>query len=105
MQLIETLGKQYEVYDEEGSFSEKRFIRYLNERGIGWPVHESGRLDTKEKTFKMMAQLRPELEPLRQLRVLPEKIKAAEAQRRSRRIQPCLARPVCQSNLAQSTFQ
>jgi DNA polymerase I len=75
MQLIETLGKQYEVYDEEGSFSEKRFIRYLNERGIGWPVHESGRLDTKEKTFKMMAQLRPELEPLRQLEYCRKKLK------------------------------
>jgi len=78
MQLIETLGKQYGVYDEEGSFSEKRFVRYLNERGYGWPVHESGRLDTKDKTFKMMAQLHPELEPLRQLKYCLEKLRLQE---------------------------
>jgi hypothetical protein len=78
MQLIETLGKQYGVYDEEGSFSEKRFVRYLNERGYGWPVHESGRLDTKDKTFKMMAQLHPELEPLRQLEYCRKKLKLRE---------------------------
>src|SRR5262249_30538018 len=78
MQLIETLGKQYGVYDEEGSFSEKRFVRYLNERGYGWPVHESGRLDTKDKTFKMMAQLHPEFEPLRQLEYCRKKLKLRE---------------------------
>jgi DNA polymerase-1 len=40
MQLIETLGKEYGVYDEEGSFSEKRFIRYLNAHDVGWPQLE-----------------------------------------------------------------
>ena len=65
IKLIETLGKRYEVYDWEGSFSENRFVRYLNERGIGWPVHENGRLDIREKIFKQMARLRPQLEALR----------------------------------------
>jgi hypothetical protein len=74
-QLIETLGKQYGVYDEEGSFSEKRFIRYLNARNWSWPLLESGRLDTKDKTFKMMAEIHPEFEPLRQLRYALEKLK------------------------------
>ena len=78
MQLIETLGKQYGVYDEEGSFSEKRFVRYLNAHGWGWPVLETGRLDTKDKTFKMMAQLHPELEPLRQLKYCQEKLRLQE---------------------------
>jgi len=78
MQLIETLGKEYAVYDEEGSFSEKRFVRYLNVRGWGWPLLETGRLDTKDRTFKMMAQLHPELELLRQLKYCQEKLKLRE---------------------------
>jgi hypothetical protein len=73
-QLIEALGRQYGVY-EEGSFSEKRFAHYLNKRGIGWPLHPSGRLDLREKTFKQMAQFHPELEPLRQLKYCREKLK------------------------------
>jgi DNA polymerase family A len=75
MQLIETLGKEYGVYDEEGHFSEKRFVGYLNARGWGWPVLESGRLDLKDKTFKQMARIHPELEPLRQLKYCREKLK------------------------------
>ena len=78
MRLVETLGKQYGVYNEEGSFSEKRFVRYLNERGYGWPVHESGRPDLRERTFKTMAQLHPELEALRQLKYCLEKLKLRE---------------------------
>jgi DNA polymerase-1 len=74
-QLIETLGKEYGVYDEDGSFSQKRFARYLNARGRPWPTLESGRLDLKDKTFKQMARLYPELEPLRQLKYCLEKLK------------------------------
>ena len=75
MRLIETLGKQYGVFDEGGSFSQKRFVRYLNDRGWGWPTHESGSLDLRDKTFKDMAQRHPELEPLRQLKYCLEKLK------------------------------
>jgi DNA polymerase family A len=74
-QLIETLGKEYGVYNEQGSFSQKRFARYLNARGWGWPALESGRLDLKDKTFKQMARVHPELEPLRQLKYCREKLK------------------------------
>jgi len=76
--LIETLGKQYGVFDEKGSFSQKRFARYLNKHGIGWPVLPSGHLDLKDKTFKTMAELHPELEDLRQLRYCLEKWKLRE---------------------------
>jgi hypothetical protein len=76
--LIDTLGKQYGVFDETGSFCEKRFTRYLNAHGWGWPVHESGRLDLKEKTFKQMARLHPELEPLRQLKYCRDQLKLRE---------------------------
>jgi hypothetical protein len=73
--LIDTLGKQYGVFDEKGSFCEKRFTLYLIAHGWGWPVHESGRLDLREKIFKQMARLHPELELLRQLRYCRDKLK------------------------------
>jgi hypothetical protein len=78
MRLVETLGDQYGVYDEKGSFNEKRFARYLNARGWGWPVHESGRLNLRDKTFKQMAQIHPELEALRQLKYCLEKLRLRE---------------------------
>jgi hypothetical protein len=73
--LIETLGKRYGVFDEKGSFREKRFIQLLNAWDIGWPLLPSGRLDLKDRTFKMMAQIHPELEDLRQLLYCLEKLK------------------------------
>jgi hypothetical protein len=73
--LIETLGKRYGVFDEKGSFREKYLVRLLNAWGIGWPLLPSGRLDLKDRTFKMMAQIHPELEDLRQLIYCLEKLK------------------------------
>jgi DNA polymerase-1 len=75
MRLIDTLGRQYGVFDEEGCFSHKLFARYVNANIGGWPQLESGRADTKQKTFKKMAQLYPQLEPLRQLKYCQEKLK------------------------------
>ena len=78
MKLIETLGKSFGVYDETGSFSRKRFAWYLNKRGWGWPMHESGQLDMRDKTFEMMAEIHSELEPLRQLDYCLGKLKLRE---------------------------
>ena len=75
LHLIETLGKPYGVFDHKGSFRERLFILYLNARGWPWPLLESGRLDLKDRTFKMMAQIHPELEDLRQLKYCLEKLK------------------------------
>ena len=44
----------------------------------GWPLHEDGRMDLKDKTFKAMATIHPELEPLRQLRYSRDKLKLNE---------------------------
>ena len=74
MRLIESLGKAYGVYDEDGSFSHKRFARYLNARGWIWPRTETGRLKTDEKTFRRMALTHPELEDLRQLKYCLEQL-------------------------------
>jgi hypothetical protein len=52
LHLIETMGKQYGVFDDKGSFRERLLILYLNARGWPWPLLESGRLDLKDRTFK-----------------------------------------------------
>jgi DNA polymerase I len=73
--LVDTLGAEYGVFDSDRSFSEKRFARYLANRGWGWPLLDSGRLDLKNKTFKQMAIVHPELETLRQLLYSLDKLK------------------------------
>lgn len=76
--LVDTLGADYGVFNSDRSFSEKRFARYLAARGWGWPLLDSGRLDLKNKTFKQMAIIHPELEPLRQLHYSLDKLKLNE---------------------------
>ena len=73
--LISTLGARYGVYDAAGSFHENLLAQYLSRRGWSWPLLESGRLDLKDQTFKAMAAIHPELEPLRQLRYTLDKLK------------------------------
>jgi DNA polymerase-1 len=73
--LVETMGAEYGVFDDKRSFSERRFGQYLTQRGWGWPLLESGRLDLKDRTFKTMAVVHPELEPLRQLLYTLDKLK------------------------------
>ena len=76
--LIKVLGSRYEGVYVEGSFNHNGFARYLSRRGFSWPLLESGQLDTKDKTFKAMASIHPELEPLRQLRYTQDKLKLNE---------------------------
>jgi DNA polymerase I len=77
--LLQTLGSQYgDVYDEHGHFGERRFARYLVRRGWSWPLLENGDLDLKERTFKAMAEIHPELENLRQLRFTLDKLKLVD---------------------------
>jgi hypothetical protein len=66
--LIQRVDVDYGVY-ERRTFKTDRFLAYLNNRGIEWPRLESGRLALDDDTFRKMAGLYPELEPLRQLRV------------------------------------
>ena len=79
--LLQTLGAQYDdVYDDKGCFGERRFMRYLVRRGWSWPLLDTGELDLKEKTFKAMAAIHPELENLRQLRFTLDKLKLTDLQ-------------------------
>ena len=55
-------------------------MRHLVRRGWSWPLLDSGELDLKEKTFKAMAEIHPELENLRQLRFTLDKLKLTDLQ-------------------------
>jgi hypothetical protein len=66
--LVGEVDREFGVY-EGGAFKANRFAEYLIRRGIAWPLLPSGALDLKDNTFKEMAQVYPELSPLRELRV------------------------------------
>ncbi len=48
----------HEIY-KEGSFSEKRFDRYLNKAGIPWPRLASGRLELTDEVFRQKSKTHP----------------------------------------------
>jgi hypothetical protein len=71
--MVPMIDAQYGVYvrDAAGdwSFNMQLFEAYLVREGIaGWPRTETGKLDTKRKTFDAMAKGWLQLEDLRQLR-------------------------------------
>ena len=65
--LIADVDQEFDVY-EGRSFKRKRFEDFLRREGIVWPRTEKGQLSLSQDTFKDMARLHPEIEPLRQLR-------------------------------------
>ena len=65
--LIAEIDKDFGVY-EGRSFRASKFVGYLQRHSIPWPVHATGRLDLADDTFKGMAQVHPQLSPLRELR-------------------------------------
>lgn len=75
--LVANVDRAYGVYDGV-SFREGRFAAYLTRCGITWPRLTSGALRLDDKTFKMMAQLHPSLEQLRQLRKTLDLMRSSE---------------------------
>lgn len=65
--LVERIDANFGVY-QGTTFKEKRFEEWLNRNAITWPRLLSGRLALDDETFREMARLYPQLEPLRQLR-------------------------------------
>jgi DNA polymerase I len=65
--LIAEIDIDYGVFDGR-TFKQERFARFLEQRGIPWPHHESGSLDLGDGTFRQMAKAHPEISPLRELR-------------------------------------
>ena len=65
--LVAAIDKDYGVY-EGTTFKSGLFAGYLVDNGIAWPRTESGRLALDRDTFRDMAKLHPQLEPLKELR-------------------------------------
>jgi DNA polymerase-1 len=77
--MVPAVDAKYGVYvkDKNGewSFNAERFAGYLARNGIDWPLLESGKLNLRRKTFEDMSKGHPELEDLRQLRYVRDKLR------------------------------
>ena len=67
VKLIEKIDQDYGVY-ANGTFKESLFRHYLDRENIRWPLLDSGKLKLHEDTFKLMANIHPQIKPLRMLR-------------------------------------
>ena len=65
------------VHDKAGwHWNHARFEEWTASVGIRWPrKEETGKLDMRRKTFESMAKAYPQLEPLRQLRYVRDKLR------------------------------
>jgi DNA polymerase family A len=77
--MVPAIDAQYGVYARnttgDWSFSLERFEAYCVREGIAWPRLDSGKLDMKRKTFEAMCKGWPQLEDLRQLRHMRDKMR------------------------------
>jgi DNA polymerase I len=80
--MVPVVDAQYGVYvrDSAGNwtFNMEQFAAYLSREGINWPLLESGKLDMKRKTFEEMGKAYPQLEKLRQLRYVRDKMRTVK---------------------------
>jgi DNA polymerase I len=77
--MVPVIDTKYGVYvcGENGgwSFNTARFEAYCAREGIAWPRLETGNLNMKRKTFDDMSKGLPQLEDLRQLRYVRDKMR------------------------------
>jgi hypothetical protein len=68
------------VRDKNGwHWNHVSFERWTATEGIGWPrKEETGKLDMRRKTFESMAKAYPQVEPLRQLRYIRDKLRTIQ---------------------------
>src|SRR5262249_16780769 len=80
-EMVPAVDAQYGVYERnssgEWSFNHERFGVYLKREGLleGWPRTETGKLDLKRKTWDDQSRGHPQLENLRQLRHVRDKMR------------------------------
>ena len=65
--LVQAIDADFGAF-EGTTFKESRWLDYCNRQGIFWPRLPSGALDFKDETFRQMATLHPEIQPMRELR-------------------------------------
>jgi DNA polymerase-1 len=58
---------EHGIYDGQ-TFKADRWARVLAANNIPWPLHENGRLDLTDDTFRQMAKSYPIVSPIRELR-------------------------------------
>ena len=77
--MVPVIDAKYGVYvrgeNGEWSFNTARFEAYCVREGIAWPRLETGNLNMKRKTFDDMSKGLPQLEDLRQLRYVRDKMR------------------------------
>jgi DNA polymerase I len=80
--MVPGIDAQYGVYvcDSAGSwsFNLAKFGEYLEREGIVWKRTETGKLDMRRKTFEDMSKGYPQLENLRQLRHMRDKMRTVK---------------------------
>jgi DNA polymerase family A len=75
LDLIADVDKSYGVY-EGTSFRLELFAHWLRSQGIrDWPTTDVGRLSKSDETFKSMAGVYPQLQPLRELKYTIDKMR------------------------------
>jgi len=62
----------------EWHWNNARFEELVASEGINWPRTETGKLDLRRKTFESMAKAYPQIEPLRQLRYIRDKLRTIQ---------------------------
>jgi len=62
----------------EWHWNNARFEELVASEGINWPRTETGKLDLRRKTFESMAKAYPQIEPLRQLRYIRDKLRSIQ---------------------------
>ena len=65
--LIADIDRDYGVF-EGRTFKAQAWTKFLQARGIPWPVLESGRLDLSDDAFRQQARAHPIVAPIRELR-------------------------------------
>jgi hypothetical protein len=77
--MVPAIDANYGVYvrgaNGDWSWNNERFKGYLEREGIAWPLLESGKHDLKDQTFREMCKGYPQIEPLRQLRHVRNKMR------------------------------
>lgn len=76
LELVKRVDTAFGVY-EGTRFKEKKFQKYLLEKGINWPRTPSKKLSLSDDTFKDIVLRYPELQPLRELRSTLGKMRLA----------------------------
>ena len=78
--MVPTIDAEYGVFtkskDGDWHFSLELFAAYLQREQISWPLTETGKLSTRNKTFEDMSKGNPQLENLRQLRHARDKLRS-----------------------------